>query len=77
MLEAPVAAEQLVVGAGDPAKRRPARPYALDMTLGFLGIVRDVTGSYSAVLLVCVVALELGAAIVILAGIRFANTPTA
>jgi len=39
---------------------------------GFLGIVRDVTGSYSSVLLVCI-ALELGAATVILAGVRFAG----
>jgi predicted MFS family arabinose efflux permease len=41
----------------------------------FFEIIRDVTGGYSAVLLVCI-ALELGAAVVIL-GVRFANTSTA
>ena len=40
----------------------------------FLGVIRDLTGSYSAVLLVCI-ALQLSAAIVISAGIRFASSP--
>jgi hypothetical protein len=38
----------------------------------FLGIIRDVTGGYTAVLLVCI-ALDLGTAVVIL-GVRSANT---
>jgi predicted MFS family arabinose efflux permease len=41
-----------------------------------LGIVRDVTGGYSAVLLACI-ALELSAAVVVLAGVRFANMSAA
>jgi predicted MFS family arabinose efflux permease len=40
-----------------------------------LGLIRDLTGGYAAVLLACI-ALELGAAVVIL-GARFANTSTA
>jgi cyanate permease len=42
----------------------------------FLGVIRDLTGGYSAVLLVCI-AVQLSAAAVILAGVRFTNTPAA
>jgi cyanate permease len=49
--------------------------FAFALAPAVLGTIRDVTGDYGAVLLLCM-ALELGAAVVILSG-RFANASTA
>jgi cyanate permease len=49
--------------------------FSFALAPAFLGIIRDLTGGYSAVLLACIT-LELGAAVVIL-GARFASTSTA